>query len=309
MVMTRRAILFPGQGVQHVGMGRDIHDAFPEAREVMDLACQILGRDLKTLLFEGPLETLTETVNAQPAILTVNHAFFRLATARSLTFQGTAGHSLGEYNALVAAGALSFPEALQAVQERGRLMQEVGAKTAGTMAAVLGLEEEKLRDVCRRASSAGGCVAVANFNCPGQLVISGDVASLEAACALAKEAGARRAIRLRVGGAFHSSLLKEASGRFARFLEGLTIRRPSCDFYTNVTGAEVSDPEEIRQILSRQLSEPVLWEKIVRGMLREGYDSFVEIGPGRVLTGLLAQIDREAAAANVNSLSSLDGLE
>ena len=306
--MAKSAVLFPGQGVQHVGMGKDIYESSAEAREIMDRADRTLGLDLRTLMFEGPLEALTETLNAQPAILTVNHAFFLAAQHRSLSFDGTAGHSLGEYNALVAAGALSFTAALRAVRERGRLMQEVGARSAGTMAAVLGLEEEKLREVCCRASSAGRTVAIANFNCPGQLVISGEVSALEAACVLAREAGAKRAIRLRVGGAFHSSLLQEASERFARFLADLEIHRPSCDFYSNVTGAAVSDPEEIRELLARQLSEPVLWEKIIRDMLRQGYDSFTEVGPGRVLTGLLAQIDRNVAASNINSRASLDTL-
>jgi len=307
--MPKPAVLFPGQGVQYVGMGRDIHEGFPEAREVFDQAADVLGSDFTALLFEGPMERLTETVNAQPAILTVNYAFFRLALGKSLSFQGAAGHSLGEYNALVAAGALSFPDALQAVRERGRLMQEVGGKTAGTMAAILGLEEEKLKAVCARASVAGGGpVGIANYNCPGQLVISGEVSALEAACALAKEAGAKRAIRLRVGGAFHSPLLKEASDRFACFLAGLPIGRPSCDFYANVTGAAVSDPEEIRDLLARQLSEPVLWEKVMREMLRQGYGPFTEIGPGKVLTGLLSQIDRDAVAANVNSPQSLAAL-
>ncbi len=305
--MVKPAVLFPGQGVQSVGMGRDIYEAFPEAREVLDQANDILGMDLKALMFEGPMEKLTETGNAQPAILTVNYAFFRLAMAKSLVFQGTAGHSLGEYNALVAAGALSFPDALLAVRERGRLMQEVGAKTEGTMAAVLGLEEEKLKDVCLRASSTGP-VAIANFNCPGQLVISGEVSALEEACVLAKEAGAKRAIRLRVGGAFHSSLLQEASAMFAGFLEGVEIGRPSCDFYTNVTGGPVSDPAEIRNLLARQLSAPVLWEKIVREMVRQGYGSFTEVGPGRVLTGLISQIDKGVETANINSPSSLDAL-
>jgi [acyl-carrier-protein] S-malonyltransferase len=305
--MDKSAVLFPGQGVQTVGMGRDIYEAFPEAREILDQANDILETDLKTLMFDGPMEKLTETGNAQPAILTVNYAFFRLAVAKSIAFQGTAGHSLGEYNALVAAGALSFPDALLAVRERGRLMQEVGAKTEGTMAAILGLEEEKLKDVCLRASATGP-VAIANFNCPGQLVISGEVSALEEACALAKEAGAKRAIRLQVGGAFHSSLLQEASEMFSRYLEGVKIDRPSCDFYTNVTGGQVSDPAEIRTLLARQLSSPVLWEKIIREMVRQGYGSFTEIGPGRVLTGLISQIDRGINTSNINRPSSIDAL-
>ena len=288
-----------------MGMGKEIHDAFPEAREIMDRAGEVLGTDLKSLMFEGPLEKLTETANAQPAILTVNYAFFQLARRNSVPFDGAAGHSLGEYNALVAARALSFEDALVAVRERGRLMQEVGAKTEGTMAAVLGLEEEKLQEVCRRASEKGP-VEVANFNCPGQLVISGEVSALQDACVLAKEAGAKRAIRLRVGGAFHSSLLKEASERFAPFLEGVRIESPACGFYTNVTGAGASDPSEIRLLLARQLSSPVLWEKIIRRMVQDGYDSFTEFGPGRVLTGLISQIDREVNVANINSLSSLE---
>jgi len=303
--MGKTAVVFPGQGVQAVGMGKEIHDAFPEAREIMDRACEVLGMDLKALMFEGPLERLTETANAQPAILTVNYAFFRLARqAASAAFDGAAGHSLGEYNALVAAGAMRFEDALRAVRERGRLMQEVGARTQGTMAAVLGLDEALLQEVCRRAS-AKGPVEISNFNCPGQLVISGEVNALEEACVLAKEAGAKRAIRLRVGGAFHSSLLKEASERFAPFLEGIRIEAPRCDLYTNVTGERASDPGEIRSLLTRQLSSPVLWERILRGMIRDGYDTFTEFGPGRVLAGLIAQIDGKVRVASVNGLASL----
>jgi len=304
--MERSAVLFPGQGVQSVGMGREIYEAFPLAREVIDEADGILEKDLKTLMFEGPMQELTRTVNAQPAILTVNYALYRLARERSLSFQGTAGHSLGEYNALVAAEAVSFPDALRMVRERGRLMEEVGAKTEGTMAAVLGMDEERLRAVCAEASTPEGPVAIANFNCPGQLVISGEVSALERACALAKEGGARRAIRLQVGGAFHSDLLREASEKFARFLEGVEIRTPACDFYTNVTGGPVSDPSEIRDLLSRQLSSPVLWEKIIRGMAARGYRTFTEVGPGRVLTGLISQIDKGLTTVNINSPASLE---
>jgi len=172
---------------------------------------------------------------------------------------------------------------------------------------VLGLEEEKLRDACLRAS-ARGPVAIANYNCPGQLVISGEVSALEDACVQAREAGAKRAIRLRVGGAFHSSLLQEASEKFAPILGGIRIDRPSCDFFTNVTGAAVSDPAEIRGFLARQLSEPVFWEKIVREMIRQGYDSFTEVGPGKVLTGLVSQIERGVKTANINGLSTVEAL-
>jgi len=305
--MGKHAVVFPGQGVQTVGMGKDLYESFDEAREIIERANRILGMDLKRLMFEGPIEELTRTENAQPAILTVNYVLFRLAVARSLRFDGAAGHSLGEYNALISAGSIDFDEALIAVRRRGRLMEEIGTRTKGTMAAIIGFDEDSLREVCRQASEEG-IVEISNYNCPGQLVISGEVAAVLKACDLAKKAGARRAIRLNVSGAFHSSLLAEASEELGRFLDGVRIGRPACDLYQNVTGTRQSDPAVIKGLLARQVSSPVLWEATIRAMLSDGYDSFTEIGPGTVITGLVSQITKDAHKANINSIASLEAL-
>ena len=288
-------------------MGKELYESAPEAREIIHHANDTLQMDLKSLMFEGPQDELTKTENAQPAILTANHAFFRLAEKKNFPYQGAAGHSLGEYNALVAVKSLSFEDALVAVRERGRLMEEVGTKTKGTMAAVLFLDEKKLMEACLQASDEGR-VEIANYNCPGQLVISGEVAAVEKACSLAKEAGARRAIRLKVGGAFHSALMEEAAESFGEFLEKIRIIEPRVDLYMNVTGARESDPEKIKALLKRQLRSPVMWEKLIREMISDGFDSFTEVGPGNVLTGLVSQISKDVSRSNVNSLSALEAL-
>jgi len=305
--MGKVAAIFPGQGVQAVGMGREIHEANAEVREIFDQANQLMGLDLRSLMFEGPEDELTRTANAQPAILTANFAFFRLTQERTFSFQGAAGHSLGEYNALIAAGSLTFEDALTAVKERGRLMEEVGAKTRGTMAAILRLEEEKLEAVCREASEEG-LVEIANYNCPGQLVISGEIPAVEKACELAKKEGARRAIRLKVGGAFHSALLQEAADRFGAVLDAIPFKEPACDLYVNVTGARETDPDALRELLKEQLRSPVLWERLVRCMIADGYTAFTEVGPGNVLTGLVSQTSKETERKNINSLSALESL-
>jgi len=266
----------------------------------------ILGYELKSLVFEGPQEKLTRTAHAQPALLTVNHCFFMLATQRGLSFQGAAGHSLGEYNALIAAGSLTFEAALTAVGVRGSLMEEIGAKTKGTMAAILGLEETKLEEICARASEAGR-VEITNYNCPGQLVVSGEVPAVERVCELVKKAGAKP-LRLRVGGAFHSALMQEAADRFGAVLQGLSLVEPRCDLYLNVAGSRETEPAAIRERLRNQLRSPVLWEKLIRQMLADGFDSFVEVGPGTVLTGLVSRIAKEARRANLNSLASIEAL-
>jgi len=301
----KTALLFPGQGVQFVGMGKDLYTHFSEAKDIIDQTNAVLDCDLKSLMFEGPIETLTQTENAQPAILAVSYAFYRLASRKTLTFSGTAGHSLGEYNALIAAEAITFQDALITVRERGRLMEEIGAKTKGTMAAILGLDEERLKEVCLQATDSG-VVEIANYNCPGQLVISGEMSAVTKACDLAKKAGAKRALKLNVSGAFHSSLLKEASDRLGEFLDGIMLQKPLKDFYQNVSGDKESDPSIIRGCLKKQVSSPVKWEHSIRTMIADGYDSFIEIGPGTVLTGLVSQISKDVKRININTTASIE---
>ena len=303
--MPQRAVIFPGQGVQSVGRGKDLYDAFAEAREIIDRADRLLDLDLKEILFEGPEERLRATENAQPAILTVNHVLFRLARARGFTFQGAAGHSLGEYNALVAVESMDFDDALRMVRERGRLMAEVGEKTRGTMAAVLFLDEQNLAEACRRAGEVG-CVEIVNYNSPVQLVISGEEAAVRQACAYAKEAGARRAIPLKVSGAFHSSLLREASERLGPALQQVEIKPPRADFYPNVTGDRETDPQAIRRMLQEQVSSPVRWIATVQNLVAAGYGTFVEVGPGKVLSDLVAQIHKETERIHLNGPDALD---
>lgn len=303
--MGKTALLFPGQGVQFVGMGKDLYTHFSEAKDIIDQTNAVLDCDLKSLMFEGPIETLTQTENAQPAILAVSYAFYRLASRKTLTFSGTAGHSLGEYNALIAAEAITFQDALITVRERGRLMEEIGAKTKGTMAAILGLDEERLKEVCLQATDSG-VVEIANYNCPGQLVISGEMSAVTKACDLAKKAGAKRALKLNVSGAFHSSLLKEASDRLGEFLDGIMLQKPLKDFYQNVSGDKESDPSIIRGCLKKQVSSPVKWEHSIRTMIADGYDSFIEIGPGTVLTGLVSQISKDVKRININTTASIE---
>lgn len=299
------ALLFPGQGSQFVGMGRDIAEAFPRARETFDEADAILGYSLSRLCFEGPESDLTLTSNAQPAILTHSVAVHRVLAERFGEVAYTAGHSLGEFTAHVAAGSLAFADALRTVRRRGELMESSGRERPGTMAALLGLEDAAAEDVCRRAGDAGVCVP-ANFNAPGQIVISGDVPAVELAMELAREAGARRALRLNVSGAFHSPLMKVAEGGLAAQLGTVSFSTPSCPVVSNVTAQPVSDPVEARRLLIEQLTSPVRWTSCMRTLLDAGVQRFFELGPGAVLAGLLKRIDR---AADVRALGTAPELE
>jgi [acyl-carrier-protein] S-malonyltransferase len=282
-------------------MGRDLFAASAAARRTFEEADEVLGFALSRLCHEGPEDALTATSNAQPAILVHSIAVLRTIEERSAGVAYAAGHSLGEFTAYVAAGALPFADAVRTVRRRGELMQQSGAARPGTMAAILGLEEGAALEVCERASTAGAVCVPANYNAPGQIVISGDVRAVEAALVLAKEAGARRAVRLNVSGAFHSPLMEEAEAGLAAQLETVAMSDPGYPVVSNVTAQPVTSAADASRLLVRQLTSPVRWTDSVRTMLGLGVTTFLEIGPGSVLTGLLRRIDREARARTVGT--------
>ena len=301
------AYVFPGQGSQAVGMGKDLYETSAAARATFDKADAILGTPLASLAFEGPAEELNDTFNAQPALLMTSIAALRaldeLAAAEGarVTPVVMAGHSLGEFTALVASGALGFAETLTLVRERGRLMREAGIARPGGMAAVLGLDEAPLVAVCEQAS-ARGVINVANANCPGQIVISGEVAALEVAMDLAKAAGAKRVTRLPVSIASHSPLMAEASRQLKAITDGLPIQDPRVPIVGNVSGMPIRTADELRAELEHHVERPVNWTGSVQQMIALGADTFVELGAGNVLAGLIKRIDRAVKTVSMADL-------
>jgi [acyl-carrier-protein] S-malonyltransferase len=290
------AFLFPGQGSQHVGMGQDLYESDSMAHAVFDQADEQLGFALSKLCFEGPLEELTDTINQQPALFVVSVAMLRVMEARGWEQPAfVAGHSLGELSALVAAGSLSFADGLKLVRRRGELMKEAGEQEPGAMAAVLALDTAVVKDVCERASAAvGRPIQLANDNCPGQVVISGDAEALEKAMALAEEAGARKVVKLPITIAAHSALMASASAAFADAVAMTPIAAPSVPIIGNVTARPLTTPDEIRTELEAQLTSAVAWTDSMQYLLDQGVDTFVEVGSGDVLLGLIKRIDRKA---------------
>jgi [acyl-carrier-protein] S-malonyltransferase len=265
-------------------MGRELAGAFPEARAVFDEADDVLGFPLSRLMWEGPEDELTETRNTQPALLTHAIAAHRVVAGALADARFAGGHSLGEFSAHVAAGTLSLADGLRAVRRRGELMSEAGAARPGAMAAVLGLDDDAVTEVCGRVQ--GGVCVPANFNAPGQVVISGDEVGVEEGSVLAREAGAKRVMPLKVSGAFHSPLMAPAESGLATHLEAIDLHRPGLDVYANVTAGPVASGEEARELLIRQLTSPVRWSASVAAMAEAGADRFLELGPGSVLSGL-----------------------
>lgn len=291
-----RAYVFPGQGAQFPGMGKDLYTNYPAAKELFDLADQVLGFSLSSIMFEGTAEELKETKVTQPAIFTMSVIMAKLLGA-DFKPDLVAGHSLGEFSALTSAGALSFENALILVSKRAMAMQKACEATPSTMAAILSLSDEQVEDIC---SSVDGIVVAANYNCPGQLVISGEITAIEQACEKATQAGARRAIILPVGGAFHSPLMEPAREELAAAISATVFNTPICPVVQNSVAKAVQDPEEIKQNLIDQLTAPVRWTQSVQEMITLGAMDYIECGPGKTLQGLIKKIDRSTTVSGVN---------
>lgn len=303
--MAKIAFVFPGQGSQYVGMGKDLVAKFSYTKKFFDEANQSLGFDLMKLCFEGPDEELKKTENTQPAILTVSAMCLEaLRSFGKINVEAAAGHSLGEYTALYAAGSLSFRDAVKLVNSRGKFMQTAVPFGEGTMAAVLGLDHSVVKEICVRASSKG-TVEAANINSPGQIVISGKAAGVAEASRLCKEAGAKRVIELQVSAPFHSSLMKPAADKLAVELDKINIKDASVPIVSNVTADYVTAAGSIKELLIRQMTSPVLWEDSVNKMTSDGFDTYIEIGPGKVLAGLIKKINPKAKIYNVGDAATL----
>ena len=299
--MSRIAFLFPGQGAQAIGMGRSVCQALPAARKVFDDAAAILGYDLLDVCTKGPAERLNATDVSQPALyvagLAALESLKKSDPAAVEACAGTAGLSLGEYTAMTFSGALDFTDGLRVVQQRGRAMQAASEKTAGGMMSVLGLERYQIETICDKAAEAG-LIQIANLLCPGNIAVSGKAEALTTAERLVNEKGGR-IVRLAVAGAFHTDLMKPADEQLAAALAEVPMRKPRVPVWSNVDAQPHTEPEEIRQLLVRQVLSPVLWEQTVRNLMADGFDKFYEIGPGRVLAGLLKRVQRQVDVTNI----------
>lgn len=306
--LGKTAFVFPGQGAQSVGMGKDAYEAFESARALFARSDEALGFDLTSIIFEGPEETLKGTAITQPALLTVSAALLELVKERGLKADYVAGHSLGEYSALYAAGVISFEDAVRTVRARGLFMEQAVPGGQGAMAAVLGAEREALAALCASVTADGSAVELANVNCPGQIVVSGTAEGVRIVVERGKEIGAKRVIPLEVSGPFHSSLMKPAAERLAETLAGVELKDASIPVIANVTASEVVSAGDIRGLLAEQVYSPVLWEDSVRRLIELGVDTFVEIGSGTVLAGLIKKIDRTVSVVSVNGVTALEAL-
>ena len=301
--MIDTAFVFPGQGTQKVGMGLDLSSNFAEANLVFEEANSILNWDLRNLCFNGPIEDLTQTENAQLAILTCSIASLRVVQNFGISARMVAGHSLGEYAALIAAEVMDFDSALKLVQFRSKFMAEAAAQTTGSMIAIIGLEENKIKKICDQID---GIISIANFNSPSQYIISGETKSLEESIPLVKSAGAKRVIPLPVSGAFHSDLMISAQKRFRSVICDYVFGEPKIDFVANTTGNLVKTSKEIKELLIRQITNPVLWEKSIQLMKGTGISHFIELGPGTILSGIVRRIGDSSICFNVEDMKSFE---
>ncbi|WP_321287010.1 ACP S-malonyltransferase [uncultured Sunxiuqinia sp.] len=291
-----KAYVFPGQGAQVSGMGKDLYENSPLAKELFDKANEILGFNITDIMFEGSADDLKQTKVTQPAIFL--HSVILAKTLEEFKPEMVAGHSLGEFSALVANGAMNFEDGLKLVSQRAIAMQKACEQEPSTMAAIVGLEDAIIEEVC---ASIDDVVVPANYNCPGQLVISGSISGIDKACELLTEKGAKRALKLPVGGAFHSPLMEPAREELAAAIKATTFNKPICAVYQNVNAKPVTDPETIKENLIAQLTAPVKWTQTAQNMIADGATLFTEIGPGKVLQGLIKKVDRQAQTAGVNN--------
>lgn len=303
--MGKTAFIFAGQGSQAPGMGRELAENFKCADAVFDEASAALGFDIKDMIFNGDKETLMITENTQPTIVTMSVAALRVLEEKGIKADVVAGLSLGEYTAHVASGSMKFSDAVKLVKKRGKFMQEEVPVGVGAMAAILGLTADEVRDAAQKASNIGVCTG-ANFNCPGQIVVSGEAAAVDKCCEIAKEMGAKRAIKLDVSAPFHCALLKGAGEKLAKEMESVEIYDMQIPVITNVTADYIKSKDDIKPLLKEQVSNSVLWEDSIKRMLSDGVDTFIEIGPGKALSGFMKKIDKTVRCFNVEDMASLE---
>ncbi len=303
--MGKIAFIFSGQGAQYVGMGKEMAENFEASNRVFENASESAGYDMKKMVFEGDEATLKITENTQPAILTTSIACLKPLLENGVTADVAAGLSLGEYSAHVAAGTMDFSDAVLLVKKRGKYMQEAVPVDTGTMAAIIGLEDQAVIECCKEASKAG-IVEPANFNCPGQMVIAGEIAAVEEAVRLCGEKGAKRALVLPVSAPFHCSMLKPAGEKLSLEIDRVNLKDMNIPVVANVNGEYIYEKEQVKDLLVRQVSSPVMWEKSVRNMISDGVDTFVEIGPGKVLSGFLRRIDKSLNTYNIENMDTFE---